>query len=38
MNLLKLQQHLIMGSRKRIKKVELVYSTKVIEQDGKNVQ
>lgn len=30
-----LQQHLIMSSRKRIKKVELVYSTKTEQTDGK---
>lgn len=40
MKLLNLQQHLLMSSRKRIKikKVELVYSTKTDQNDGKSIQ
>ena len=35
---LNLQQHLIMSFRKRIKKVELVYSTKTEQTNGKSIQ
>ena len=38
MKFLNPQHYLVMSSRKRIKKVELVYSTKTEQTDGKSIQ